>query len=111
MRISDWSSDVCSSDLHQGGGGGDHAGRRARARRRDLALQQQVVFRRQQDLAAAQTAGGGQHTADQAEGSGGFGTVGQLDQKNVVWGRSVTGSDGYGGRRQGKIQNKQYIRK
>src|SRR3546814_4923304 len=45
MRISDWSSDVCSSDLHQSGGDADHDQRRpqggpgARIARRQLRIE------------------------------------------------------------------------
>src|SRR3546814_5448713 len=36
MRISDWSSDVCSSDLPGGGGGANGAHGRQRSRRMDV---------------------------------------------------------------------------
>src|SRR3546814_15515814 len=121
MRISDWSSDVCSSDLHE-----ERRGLRVCAREVDhlLALRGDrhaghdgVVLaglqRRNDALpgllddlaldlhAPAEIGGEIDLEAEQLAGA-----VGGVDRKRVVWGRSVSVRGDLGGRRVIKKKNK-----
>src|SRR3546814_14032551 len=97
MRISDWSSDVCSSDL--GGGGQERRGGRGDGRARDrraeriafVGAARIVVFHGRRARAARAAA---QRSGDEAR-SGGQ----RIDRKSVVEGKSVSGRVDPGGRR------------
>src|SRR3546814_16034940 len=96
MRISDWSSDVCSSDLHcpgrhLGRAGGSDGGRGAPA-----AVEgnlggdcRQATVGRAVDAQGTQSpacAGNGRRLESARKG----GARGRPDRKSVVWGKSVT---------------------
>src|SRR3546814_18742977 len=99
MRISDWSSDVCSSDLHQQHEQEAEIGRADRDLAQAQRVDQQRVQRAQQDHAAG---------ADQQQVVGqqqGF-ARGRGDRKSVVEGKSVSVRVDLGGRRTLKKKNK-----
>src|SRR3546814_11648001 len=102
MRISDWSSDVCSSDLLDGAGGGAGVGERLDARRE--ARQPEGEHPRR----------GGSRTRNtderQCGSAGDEGTAGsdEADRKSVGEGKSVSVRVDPGGRR--IIKKKSYRR-
>src|SRR3546814_12389045 len=101
MRISDWSSDVCSSDLNQGGFGKHIL---------QIVRQRIGIIAEQDGTNAAHTAG----NQDGAQGTfayckpdiriGAAGTV--SDRQSVVMGKSVSVRVDLGGRRSIKKQKK-----
>src|SRR3546814_17711932 len=113
MRISDWSSDVCSSDLkHRVEGGAGGAG---------IGLHQQICRRLSGPplLSGLRAVGRGRDAGDRPrEGAvrlrlcqrpAAFGRAGERrrqDRKSVVWGRSVSISVDPGGRRLFKNKKK-----
>src|SRR3546814_15781988 len=105
MRISDWSSDVCSSDLHGPEGRGQKAdGRRGRSRHAGLSGGGPVP--------RASAARGGRHRLSRPHQGGGWRRrqghapggrgAGFRDRKSVVWGKSVSVRVALGGRRNHK---------
>src|SRR3546814_19911671 len=90
MRISDWSSDVCSSDLHHGLQRRAHPGEVGEA-----------VAARSHDDGVVVMAEGGQKVAGGSHGDG-------EDRKSVVSGKSVSVRVDLGGRR--LIKKKKHIK-
>src|SRR3546814_17311382 len=113
MRISDWSSDVCSSDL------GGKWGRRRRAplaaseRTSDMKPRHDIYQTITAELAAAIDAGAGQWRMPWHHDGGTVmrptSAVGRAyqDRKNVVWGTSVSVWVDIGGSRFNKKNKKQ----
>src|SRR3546814_20836512 len=99
MRISDWSSDVCSSDLAADVGGGAVAGS-PQERGRGRPPQDHPIHPLRHGRAGA-GAGGGYF--------GGAGIPAGPDRKSVVWGKSVSVRVALGGRRIIKKNNRQQI--
>src|SRR3546814_11663265 len=113
MRISDWSSDVCSSDLRHFG---DAAG---------IVGDGTIGVERDDHAREREHRGGGKGDADDARGlesdndadadderrqRGRFKADGEAldqDRKSVVWGKSVSGRVDIGGRRTIKKKNTQ----
>src|SRR3546814_12986231 len=121
MRISDWSSDVCSSDLDKFGinrWNVSAACTRVRSRRRleslraefadwrDVPIAYSGLSTRAQDAIRAMriTTMGALYMAFENEGAG-------LDRKSVVSGKSVSVSVDFGGRRINKKKNNELNKK
>src|SRR3546814_13002721 len=100
MRISDWSSDVCSSDLPSDPGG----------RHRFLlavAARSRAFLDRRAQRPRAGDSGAASRDLPDGEGARGAGLArGTGDRKDVVWGQSVAVRVDLGGRRIIKKKNK-----
>src|SRR3546814_11411151 len=115
MRISDWSSDVCSSDLLRHLGRGEAFKRRRQERRRHLQICHPARRHRRRPAAGARDrgahrpgdGGSGTRLSDACGRAGRDGPDG--DRKSVVEGKSVSVRVDLGGRR--TIKKKKQVQK
>src|SRR3546814_13139689 len=98
MRISDWSSDVCSSDLRCAGGDADGPGRRRRDRQGRAAVETDRQFRKWRRPYRSEGRARQGHRRDQHPRCAHRG-YGRQDRKSVVEGKSVSVRLDLGGRR------------
>src|SRR3546814_16715774 len=113
MRISDWSSDVCSSDLatrpttpSSKRGGTNGSSTRTRTRMGSIAPSVAGTLRRTASSPAPRNRdAGGEHRDQQRVRCRGRGVVAAADRKSVVWGKSVSVRVDLGGGRLLKKKN------
>src|SRR3546814_12253707 len=105
VRISDWSADVCSSDLSFGQRGGQRTAHRVEDQRVGERMQHATAERAEAGEGFQRVAGNGQH--DRAAGAQGEpGLLHEIDRKSVVEGKGVAGRLVVGGRRIIKTKHK-----